>query len=70
MSYCNVSVAVDENGSLKRQLLEMKESANQLEQEHKKQMTEAVENVRTLKEEQRKELTETQEKIKQQSELA
>ena len=60
-------VAADENGSLKKQVLEMKDSAFQLELEHKKQMSEAVENLQALKEEHRKELTEVKDKTKQQS---
>ena len=47
----------------------MKESANQLEQEHKKQMAEAVEDLQRVREAHKKEIQEAQEKTKQQSEL-
>ena len=45
----------------------MKDSAFQLDLEHKKQMSEAVENLQALKDEHRKELTEVKDKTKQQS---
>ena len=47
----------------------MKDSANQLEQEHKKQMAEAVEDLQRVREAHKKEIQEVQEKTKQQSEL-
>ena len=47
----------------------MKDSANQLEQEHKKQMAEAVEDLQRVQEAHKKEIQEVQEKTKQQSEL-
>ena len=59
----------DENDSLKNQMAAMKESANQLEQEHKKQMAEAVEDLQRVQEEHKKKIQETQELTKQQSEL-
>ena len=60
-------MAVEENSSLKKQLQEMKDSAEQLEQEHKKQMTEALENLQTMQEAHKKEIQDTEEKTKQQS---
>lgn len=58
---------VDENGSLKKQMLAMKSSAEQLEQEHKKQMAEALENLQVVQEEHKREIQHVQEKTKQQS---
>jgi F0F1-type ATP synthase assembly protein I len=47
----------------------VKESANQLEQEHRKQMEEAMEDLQRVKETHKKEIEQAQEKTKQQSEL-
>lgn len=61
---------IDENDSLKNQIAAMKESAHQLEQEHKKQMTDALDNLQRAQELHKKELQEVQENTKQHSQLS
>ena len=61
--------SIDENNLLKNQMAAVKESANQLEQEHKKQMAEAMEDLERVQETHKKEIEQAQEKTKQQSEL-
>ena len=59
---------IDENSLLKNQMAAMKESANQLEEEHSKQMAEAMEDIQRVHKAHKKEIEEAQENTKQQSE--